>query len=169
MYDGHHRKRPYWLRTLSRHKIEKITLNFNSRLPDYKDRVVSVRFTPYGFIRKELSPSVRPFSASQRAPSRPSGFKAISGAESLGTNSPRVEYMGELFIKARFTLFLSTVRRGSVSHPILCRSDCPSSVRACFGCRHVHCCATPTDSRENMYYGVTKCQCGVTPRSSLSV
>ena len=124
---------------------------------------------PYGFITKEFSRSGRPFSVSQRAPSRPSGFKAISGAESLGTNSPRVEYMGELFIKARFTLFLSTVRRGSVSHPIPCRFHCPSSVRACFGCCHVHCCATFADSRENMYYGVTKCQCGATPRSSLSV
>ena len=136
---------------------------------DYKNRVRSVRFTPYGFIRKELSPSVRPFSASQRAPSRPSGFRAIFGAESLGTDSARVENMGELFMEARFTLCLSIVRRGTVSHPISCPSDCPSSVRACFGCRHVHCCATLTDSRENMYYGVTKCQCGVTPRSSLSV
>ena len=159
----------YWVRDLSHPKNQKNTKNINFAPRDCKNRVRSMRFTPYGFIRKELSPSVRPFSASQRAPSRPSGFKAISGAESLGTNSPRVEYMGELFIKARFTLFLSTVRRGSVSHPILCRSDCPSSVRACFGCRHVHCCATLTDSRENMYYGVAKCQCGVTARSSLSV
>ena len=77
--------------------------------------------------------------------------------------------MGELFIKARFTLFLSTVRRGSVSHPIPCRFHCTSSVRTCFGYCHVHCCATFTDSRENMYYGVTKGQCGVTARSSLSV
>ena len=77
--------------------------------------------------------------------------------------------MGELFMKAQFSLYLSTVRRGSVSHPILCRFDCPSSVRVCFGCCHVHCCATLTDSRENMYYGVTKCQCGATARSSLSV
>ena len=145
------------------------TKNINFAPRDCKNRVRSVRFTPYGFIRKELSPSVRPFSASQCAPSHPSGFKAIPGAESLGTNSPRVEYMGELFMKARFTLFLSTVRRGSVSHPILCPSDCPSSVGACFGCRHVHCCATLTDSRENMHYGVTKGQCGVTARSSLSV
>ena len=119
------------------HIEEKKNLNklvFEPR--DYKNRVRSVRFAPYGFITNEFSRSVRPFSASQRAPSRPSGFKAISGAESLGTNSPRVEYMGELFMKARFTLFLSTVRRGSVSHPILCPSDCPSSVRACLRCRH---------------------------------
>ena len=77
--------------------------------------------------------------------------------------------MGELFMEARFTLCLSIVRRGTVSHPISCPSDCPSSVRACFEGCHVHCCATPTDSRENMYYGVTKGQCGVTARSSLSV
>ena len=120
-------------------------------------------------ISKELSPSGRPFSASQRAPSRPSGFRAVFGAESLGIDSARVENIGELFMKARFTLCVSTVRRGSVSHPISCRSDCPSSVRACFEGCHVHGCATLTDSRENMYYGVTKCQCGATARSSLSV
>ena len=77
--------------------------------------------------------------------------------------------MGELFMKARFTLCLSTVRRGSVSHPISCRSDCPSSIRACFEGCHVHCCATSADSRENVCYGVTEGQCGVTDRSSLSV
>ena len=116
---------------------------------------------PYGFITKEFSRSVRPFSASQRAPLRPSGFRAVFGAESLGTDSARVENMGELFMKARFTLCLSTVRRGSVSHPIPRRFHCPSSVRACFGCCHVHSCATFTDSQENMYYGVSKGKYGV--------
>ena len=77
--------------------------------------------------------------------------------------------MGELLIKVQFTLCVSIVRRGNVSHPISCRSDCPSSVRACFEGCHVHCCATYTDSRENMYYGVTKGQYGVTARFSLSV
>ena len=154
---------------LSHPKNQKKYKKCQFRTSDSKNRVRSVRLTPYGFISKELSPSGRPFSASQRAPSRPSGFRAVFGAESLGIDSARVENIGELFMKARFTLCVSTVRRGSVSHPISCRSDCPSSVRACFGCRHVHCCATLTDSRENMYYGVTKCQCGVTARSSLSV
>ena len=103
------------------------------------------------------------------APSHPSGFRAVIGAEGLGIDSTRVENTGELFMKARFALCVSTVRCGSVSHPILCRSDCPSSVRACFESCHVHGCATLMDSRENMYYGLTKYQWGATARSSLSV
>ena len=145
-------------------------VNAYGNVPRLSPRPVrGVRITPSVFISKELSPSGRPFSASQRAPSRPSGFRAVFRAESFGMDSARVENIGEFFMKARFTLCVSTVRRGSVSQPISCRSDCPSSVRACFGCRHVHCCATLTDSRENMYYGVTKCHGGVTARSSLSV
>ena len=143
--------------------------NVNLARRDYKNLVRSVRFTPCGFISKDLSPSGRPFSASQRAPSRPSGFRAVFGAEGLGMDPARVENIGELFMKARFTLCVSIVRRGSVSHPISCGSDCPSSVGACFDGCHVHGYATPTDSREDMYYGVTKCQCGVTARTSLSV
>ena len=48
-------------------KIRKNTKNINFVPRDCKNRFRSVRFTPYGFIRKESSPSSRPCSASQHA------------------------------------------------------------------------------------------------------
>ena len=87
----------YWVRALSHPKNQKNLKKLVFEPRDYENRVRSVRFTPYGFITKEFSRSVRPSSASQHAPSRPSGFRAIFGAENLGTDSARVENMGELF------------------------------------------------------------------------
>ena len=119
----------YWVRALSHPKNEKNLKKLVFEPRDYENRVRSVRFTPYGFITKEFSRSVRPFSALPRVRRVLGPFSGLRISELTPRGS---KIWANFFMKARFTLCLSTVRRGSVSHPIPCRFRCPSSVCACF-------------------------------------